>query len=696
MSKAEMRNKEVPGKNYFKTVCDPASGAKLLPPALVLWGVSFLVHTLLNVLMKETQTVIIDEGLYTNIARSLTWKGELAFRAQPVNYPYLLYPMLLVPIYRIQRVLGWDVFRMIQVFNTLLITSSVIPVALFAFDFTGDRKKTYLSALLTALMPDMLMGAYSMTECLVWPLALWMIFFAYRLFSTRKLAYGLLTALFTGLMYAAKPGAIAVGAVLLVFFFVYALRQDRQSLKSAVPPLLLLLLAVGLVHGIFLMFYRNNASLIGLYTKQTSEWQFKTLFVAIEAFFLQTFVFLFSCGGISGIIPLVFWKEYDEQKRPFVLAVLIGVLAAILGTAVFVVPYTWDDSLGALPLHLRYCAMFIPVIFILSLGLKFDTKVKNRRFVTALIAFILLSLFPGARAGFVVDRTTEFDSMALSSFTTTINHNGVLIGWLVTAAVIAFSLYVLKKYLDGGFTPQLEQACALFFGLFVLVNAVSAHVNTYVYIDPGVSADAREINALIGDTECLGITQRRYDDYYSYWLESRLSEPLHQVTIDQMFLWMKDTDGFYSPFVPVEQAPNVHNHETPDTDRFVLGKTIAEHLELNESVTVHKTQNGHFSFLTIDPEERWADTIMFGLDDDFLYDGVNGYVMILNENRNLDGKMVITLSARGDGILDVGGARIELTENKRDYEITLPYDRYIDLREEGGTAEILSYFTTVR
>ena len=163
-----------------------------------------------------------------------------------------------------------------------------------------------------------------------------------------------------------------------------------------------------------------------------------------------------------------------------------------------------------------------------------------------------------------------------------------------------------------------------------------------------------------------------------------------------MFLRMKDTDGFYSPFVPVEQAPNVHNHETPDTDRFVLGKTIAEHLELNESVTVQKTQNGHFSFLTIDPEKRWADSIMFGLDDDFLYDGVNGYVMILNENRNLDGKMVFTFSARGSGILDVGGARIELTENKRDYEITLPYDRYIDLREEGGTAEILSYFTTAR
>ena len=218
---------------FFARICDPDSGTKLLTPVLVLYAVSFLIlyavsfliHSVLNILMKETQTVIIDEGLYTNIARSLAWKGELAFRAQPVNYPYLLYPMLLVPLYRIQRLLGWDVFRMIQVFNTLLITSSVIPAALFAFDFTKDRKKTYLAALITALMPDMLMGAYTMTECLVWPLALWMVFFAYRFFLSRKLTYGLLTALFTGLMYAAKPGAIAVGAALLVFFCVTSLRD---------------------------------------------------------------------------------------------------------------------------------------------------------------------------------------------------------------------------------------------------------------------------------------------------------------------------------------------------------------------------------------------------------------------------------------------------------------------------------------
>ena len=691
----QKRNEKSAG-GFFARICDPDSGTKLLTPVLVLYAVSFLIHSVLNILMKETQTVIIDEGLYTNIARSLAWKGELAFRAQPVNYPYLLYPMLLVPLYRIQRLLGWDAFRMIQVFNTLLITSSVIPAALFAFDFTKNRKKTYLAALITALMPDMLMGAYTMTECLVWPLALWMVFFAYRFFLSRKLTYGLLTALFTGLMYAAKPGAIAVGAALLVFFCVTSLRHDRGTLKISVPPLVLLLLVVGLVHGIFLMYYRNSTSLIGLYTKQTSAWHFKTLFVAIEAFFLQTFVFTFACGGISGIIPAVFLKEYDEQKRPFVMAVLIGVLLAVLGTAVFVVPFTWDDSLGQLPLHLRYCAMFIPVMFILSLGLEFHAKAKNNRFIAALTAFIVLSLFPGARAGFVVDRTTEFDSMALSSFTTTINHNGVLLGWLVTAAVVIFSLYVLKKYSESGFTAGLEQACMLFFGAFVLVNAVSAHVNTYIYIDRSVSADAREINGMIGDTECLGITQQRYDDYYSYWLESRLNEPMQQVTIDQMFLQMKETDGYYSPFIPVEQAPNVHNHETPDTDRFVLGKNIAAHLELNESVSEQKTQNGHFSFLQIDPSKRWVDTIMFGLDGNYLHEGVNGYVMILNENRDLGGKMMITLRAKGDGILDVGGARLELTEKERSYEITLPYDRYIDLKEEGGTAEILSYFTTVR
>ena len=183
--------------------------------AVVLFAASFILHTVLNILVKENVIVTIDEALYTNIARSLAWEGKVAFRGQPVSYPYLLYPLLLVPVYRLNALLGGDIYRVIQVLNTLLITSSVFPVFCFARDFSKNDRKALLAALVVSLMPDMVMGGYEMTECLIWPLSLWMVFFCYRFYCSGRLTYGLWTAVFTGLLFATKPGAVAAGAAVV-------------------------------------------------------------------------------------------------------------------------------------------------------------------------------------------------------------------------------------------------------------------------------------------------------------------------------------------------------------------------------------------------------------------------------------------------------------------------------------------------
>ena len=666
---------------------------KFILPVLIIFAGAFGIHLVLNLLIKMYPFAVIDEGLYTNIARSLARDGEVAFRAQPVSYPYLLYPMILMPLYLLQRILGGDIFRWIQVFNTLLITSSVFPAALFAFDFTKDHKKAYLTALLTAIMPDMLMGSYSMTEALIWPLALWMVLFANRFFSSGKTRDGLTAALFTGLMYAAKPGAVAVGAAILAFFFVITLMRDRTQLRNSLLPLGLVIVIIGSVYVIFLLFSKNGGSLIGLYTKQTSQWQFKTLLVALEAYFLQIFVFIFACGGIYGIIPLTHMKAYKGSEMSFVLAFHIGLAAALLGTAIFVVPYKWNDSLGKLPLHLRYTAMYIPVMFVFSQKILPDGN-KNQLFVRAMAVFVLLSIFPGARVGFVAGKSTEFDSFALSSFADMVNHNGAVIGWVLTAGIILFSLIFLRVYLKNGFTTELQRYCVIFFGIFILINTVSAHFNVYAEIDPSIAKDAREINSMMGDRECLGITQRRYDDYYSYWLDSRLNEPMQQVTTDQIFMVMKDSKGIYEPFVPLDQSPNVNNHETPDTALFVLGKTIAEHLELSDRVKSQKTKNGHFCFAEITPGERWADSMFYGLDDNTLFPETDCALMIWDEDRFSNGKIHLTFTARGDGILFVDGNRFDVNQEEKTFEADLDYDQYIDFRAYSAPVEILSYSTS--
>lgn len=69
------------------------------------------VRAFLAVITRDGPVVVIDEGLYTNIARSLAFEGKVLFRGQPVNYPYLVYPLLLTPLYRLNALLGGPVYR---------------------------------------------------------------------------------------------------------------------------------------------------------------------------------------------------------------------------------------------------------------------------------------------------------------------------------------------------------------------------------------------------------------------------------------------------------------------------------------------------------------------------------------------------------------------------------------------------------
>ena len=686
----------VRGKGNARSLNKPNRNDSVLQVVL-LFGAALLIHALLNMLVNKAPRFIIDEGLYTNIARSLAWDGELAFRGQPINYPYLLYPFSLVPVFWLNRLFGGDVYRYVQIFNTILITSSVFPAYFFARDFTKDHSKAFITALLVSLMPDMLMGSCEMTESLIWPLALWMVFFCYRFYTNHRTTDGLLAALFAGLMFACKPGAIAMGAALLLIYLILAIKR-RQHILRAFGAILLLAAIVGAVYGVYLAFYHGWDTLLGLYEKQTAGWKGEDALVACEAFFLTVFLFVFASGGLFAIFPYTHLSEYEPGKRAFIISAAIGILAAIAGTAIFVVPYQWSGGYRNLPLHLRYCSMYIPLMYVFAVDMDRCQK-KSKSYIVALIAFMVLSVFPGVRAGFVTGDTAMIDSVTLSAFINTRNVNGNVTGWVATALALVFSgIFLYNAIKQKSFTQKQNRVVFeignLFLILFFLFNAVCAHVCAYSSVDPTIAADAAEVNRIIGSERCLGVTQRHYADVYSYYLDGRLNVPMQQVTSDQMFVEMQKTNGVYIPFVPQDQVPNVNNHETTDTDTFVLGMTIAEHLELSEDVrSVTKTANGHFTVVEIDRENRWVDTMLYGLDDNSLYPGETGYLQIFDGDRNIDGTLSVSIVAAGEGTLNVNGNRVAVELQAKTYEFSIPYSEMVPIVAEDGVIQIFGYTT---
>ena len=591
-----------------------------IPRVAILYAAACLVYSLVVLQLRNGPIVVIDEGLYTNIARSLAWEGRIAFRGQPINYPYILYPILLVPLYRLQAVIGGDIYHWVQVFNALLISSSVFPAYLFASGFCGSPKKGFLAACITAIMPDMLMASYEMTEPLLWPLGLWVVFFSWRMLQQQdRMKWPLLAGLFSGLMYAAKPGAIAMGAGILVCLAILALKEkEKKQLRNALAAAGCALLVIGLMYAADMLLFGYEFSIIGLYNKQTSDWAASHLVAAIEGCFLMAFAFCFACAGFFALAPYFNLKEYDPAQRKMLAAATLGLSLALIGTAFLVVPYKWNGNYGKVSIHMRYVAMYIPIWFAFCLPER--VTLFNKRMRVALIVFCVLAIFPGIRMGYVKGQGAAA-SLSLAAFDVMSHFDGRIPGWILTAAMVLFAAIA---WINLG-NKKKNGKKDFFIGCFVftlLFNLVCGGCASSVPIDGTIGADACELNAWISEEEAvLGFAPRYYDDIVIYWQEAHLNRPMQQITADQLFVSIKETQGVYSPFVPLDQAPNVNNGETPDTDTFVLGQTLAEHMELNEIVRTQTTANGHYTLAHGVSGERLIDTMMYGLSKNTLYAG---------------------------------------------------------------------------
>lgn len=660
-----------------------------------------IVRIVLAQLFTDGPVVMIDESLYTNIARSLRDSFTLAYRGQPVDYPYIFYPLLLIPMYLFR--LPVDLYRAVQGYNILWVTSSVFPVYLLAWKFLSDDRKAFGAALITALMPDMLMGNYLMSECILWPLGLWMAYFAYRSFcAPEKVGDALAVALFTALMYFTKPGAVAVGAVLLAGRLVFSIVQkNRRAVGISLASILTLGILLVLINVLYIFGFGYEPSFLALYAKQSPTADPGIILLNIESSFLLVFLFVFACGGVYAVMPISCIGDYDAPRRQFILTMTMGVLAAIIGTAVFVVSYEWTGSYANMCLHLRYCAMYVPLYFIFTLAIDRNKRKKavGRSAYIALIVFMVLVIFPGGRIGSVAGESNLIDNLALSAF-----YNnwriGVFPGIALSAITVLF-IGFLCVWFSEGFTAKTQRGCAAFFVVFLLINNVCGYMGGNVYIDPTIGEDAMEVNQWVEDEsgECLGITQLYYNDIRTYWLEARLRKPMQQVTHDNLVVAMLETGGVYEPFVPADQAPNIGNGLTPETNVLILGMTIREHLELSDGIESQTTSHGHFTKVSLKNGERWVDTIMRGLDDDTLYSDKVATVYLLNPDRFDSDEYTLNITARGLNEsttmkVEAGGVEqvIALTTAVQTYTLRLPVSQ-ANITLSSGNAEILSYTT---
>ena len=119
-------------------------------------------------------SVMTDEMLYAKLATSIAESASLrpSVHGLPIAVYNQLYPLLLAPLYG--TLSPPDAFRAAHVLNAFVMTSAVFPAYLLARQLVG-RGWSFAVAVLSILVPWMIVMGFLMTEVVAYPAFLWAI-----------------------------------------------------------------------------------------------------------------------------------------------------------------------------------------------------------------------------------------------------------------------------------------------------------------------------------------------------------------------------------------------------------------------------------------------------------------------------------------------------------------------------------------
>lgn len=554
---------------------------------LVFFLCSALFRYILSVRTVNMPTVYIDEGLYVNIARSLFYDGQVMYRDQPISYVYLLYPIFLLPVFLLSS--SVSLYRAIQFYNALLISSSVFPAYFLGKKVGLSVERSILLAFLTLLIPELSLSSFLTAESLYYPMMIWLFVLTADLCNgpsgKKAVAEYLVYGLASGILYFAKPICLIFPCCLIVTDLVLSLR--RKDFKGTAIALLGAA-AVGLVilGGYFLYnLLFGKATVLNLYEKQLSDTALSSVPIMVQAFFYHIIALVFACGGAWVLLPFLQQRRFSPARQHLALVCLLGVLASILGISIMIVPYNYTGSGLTCPVHLRYLMFFFPLLF--SLFLAWDPPKGKISFVSAgiLILVTFLTVFPGA-FHFFNDQAGTFDAPSLNAFYS--NRANPVCGVLLTIISAGGTLFFTYHSARKRYHHFCTTAVCLILILFFFTNGIYVYANRRTS-DATVERDATLVSAAIAEEEdALIVTTNLYDDFRAFSLDSHLHKPLQMVVMNDMLLNCTQTGGVYQSWTPLVQAPNTANNPTVQTDTLLFDLTTSDYVEFTDQVLTRK------------------------------------------------------------------------------------------------------------
>ena len=305
----------------------------------VLYGLVVILYTFLSGYCKHLETYE-DERIYYSMAEGLA-KG-LGFPTTAGEYfdynRRYLYSILIAPAFLTSNRLLQ--FYLIALINALSICSGAFPVYLMAKDVLKSRKAALLAGILYLLQPDLQFTASFLSENLWLSLALWVIFFSYKLITKdsasykQKIGYLIGWLFFSVLLIYVKPsGYVVVFTSCIYYLAVLAshlirnIRLHKVKWKSLVPWVIVILAAA-------IVFFRYSwlwKRILSYFQEAIIERWSEKPWLHIRCCFFTWATEILAIGIFPMILPLLSYRQLSREGKHLFNFLLLLTAAANLG-----------------------------------------------------------------------------------------------------------------------------------------------------------------------------------------------------------------------------------------------------------------------------------------------------------------------------------------------------------------------------
>ena len=596
-------------------------------PLLAIYFGCVLIRFIFALSTSNFPTVAIDEFLYYSTGRSIATEGSLLFRGQPALYNYIVYPLILSPIYALFPA-GVNYYRVIQFWNILLMSLSVFPVYALCRALCGKEKQALGITALIMLLPDFILGQYVLSEAVIYPLFYALMYCAFEYLRQPRLRHAVWIGVLGGLLYCTKPGAVVPAGIALVMMIILAIRKKNGKL------LLHTLLCAGCLAGVFLLLVKllaeaafgYSGALLGVYDTQVSKYMGYNYDIFWNSLLLYPYYFLLACGILPLAVSLTRLPGYDRPSRHFYLLISLSVVALLIGTA-----WTVNRPERSNILYIRYVAMYLPLFLAFCFRPADEMRVlrhpraKNTAVILAgalIVYAAACTLYAGACAGI----GEAFDVHFLMSLAALFTDNYKGIANMIVLFCCAGALYLIVQKENERLVNRL---CCVSFALIALLSTVNAYAAISTNTDKKLANEALSVHQELGDQDYLYI----YSEFRcEYGLDVNSRKNISQVALYEFFNSIQENNGVYVPFVPDSDRGFASKYLSADTDTIVLDEKSYPLVVFSSSVSWHTTSDDSFRVAHFEKGTRIVDSIIGNVDLLSLAPNRPGILLILNDD----------------------------------------------------------------